>query len=38
MEENNGILRFKLNDQLVELNYKEDFFLSALDYVENMRK
>jgi hypothetical protein len=36
--ENNNTLRFKLNDQCVELTYKEDFHLSAVEYFENTQK
>jgi hypothetical protein len=35
VQEGQGTIKFKLNDQVVELNYKEDFFLSGLEAYEN---
>ena len=38
VHDHHGVLRFKLNDQHVELTYKEDFFLSALEFLESHNK
>lgn len=37
VEKDGGVLRFRLNDQSVELEYKEDFFLSTNELVSHKK-
>jgi len=38
MQQNNGMLKLKLNDSHVELTHGEDFFLSATEFLEKKQK
>ena len=38
IEENKGTLRFRLNEQAIELNYKEDFFLTAYEHSQKQEQ
>jgi len=38
LAENQNTLKFKLNDQHVELTVKEDFYLNAVEFFENLQR